>query len=270
MMGPCVASMRRTTTKRIPKPRYASSTRLTTFAGVALVLCLQSAVYSQTIEYVDDDARAVRSSDTDPATSSLPKIVAVGSLISIPAGIETKRQYHGTRTAMGRTTASGEDGFELIYSNTIDPIASILSPGDAAAGFWVADDISTTAVGGGTLVAYEINTFAAAGSGAYDVTTELWNGDPCNNGSNPIAGTAIGFVGVPDGSLFLLIGTFPGYAPIPQHLFMKVTFSSDSASWVIAETAESGFSDNFFSANIDTTGNGFPDTCNLRWFGGVP
>ncbi len=256
--------------------------------GIAAVLCLSSALMDQTTaqgvgdtpgagpycraESVSTDGSVLEVYTLDPmCNENVSRWVETegGSAL----GATHRRIVRGGSVAkLGEAGDAGAtaSAAQLVYSNTIDPITRWFHPGNAAAGFWVADDISTIAEGGFNLGSYEITTGATAGSGAYDVTIELWDGNPCQLTSHPIGGTAIMIPGVPDGILNTLSVDFPARPVIPQDLFMKVTFSTDAAGWMIAETAESGFSDNSFSANLDTTGNGVPDRCGLFAFGQPP
>ncbi|UCG17667.1 MAG: hypothetical protein JSV19_06485 [Phycisphaerales bacterium] len=131
---------------------------------------------------------------------------------------------------------------EACYSNTIDPVVSYYSGHE---GLLVGDDIQLAGAER-ELHEYEVGTYSA-GTTPYDVTCELWTRDPVTfEPAAPIPGTACTFAGLPPGALnYSICNPGPGTI-LPDDLYMVCSFSDPLAGWLMAETAEVGFTDNYF------------------------
>ena len=132
-----------------------------------------------------------------------------------------------------------------VYRNDIDPANQVYTPG---ADQFMADDLQLaggTAGGGCDLVYYEIAVFGFNESEqpdeTVDIQTVLLDGDPCDPGTSPIAGTEGAFTVANDGSGFTLAVDLAGAAiPVPGSIWLQVTFSRDDVGWIITERAEVG------------------------------
>ena len=148
------------------------------------------------------------------------------------------------------------------YSNEIDPVTSIALAG---AGLQLADDMTLAGTGARDLVYLNLGVYGGnSGGGAFDVTVELWTDCP-GDGGTLIPDTTFIWTGIPDdGYLYLLIvDPLSPAVTIPDTVWMVATFSTPESGWVIAEQAESGFTEDLFGQNDP------PWVCNY-YFGGDP
>lgn len=100
---------------------------------------------------------------------------------------------------------------------------------------------------------YDLDVFALAFSGAYDVTVELWTFDMLTLlPLEPIPGTQTVFTGVGDGAFRTLRSApFDGVI-VPDNAFMVMRTSTDGSGWILADRAEIGSTeDAFFMFNTE-------------------
>lgn len=142
---------------------------------------------------------------------------------------------------------AGALSMDRVYQNIVDPITEIWTPDT---GDRMADDM-TLASGPCNAVAYEIGVAGLVGSGtpeSFTVELALWNGDPCEAGSQMIAGTETVISDIPqDGVPKLLEIPLPAAVAIPGTVWMAATFSNNDAGWLIAGRAELGSTLNVWS-----------------------
>ncbi len=199
-----------------------------------------------------------------------PSVAATRVASPLPEPIETLqlRRLNGSGVVAGGPPPPGTP----VYLNESGAPQAYV-PGT---GHRLADD--ATLAGGACDAAYfsvGAYNFAAA-QGTYTATVELWNGDPCDPGSAPIADTLVTFTDIPvfhpdNSRASLLEATVDPTLPIPATVWIAVTFSGQraaDAAWLVAGQAETGLTANYFSEN-DPTPN--PDDCGLFIFqGGSP
>ncbi|MCK4660784.1 MAG: hypothetical protein KAV82_14790, partial [Phycisphaerae bacterium] len=143
------------------------------------------------------------------------------------------------------------------YSNEVDPVETLWSPG---AGRALADDITLAGTGARELVYYDLMV-NGGGGGSFNVTAELWTNCP-GWGGTLIPGTTATWSNVPDMQLVTL-NYEPDRVVIPSVVWMVVTFSTDQAGWIRAGEAETGLTYDRFGQNDP------PWVCNYS-FGGDP
>lgn len=146
------------------------------------------------------------------------------------------------------------------YSNEIDPVTGFVSQQGALA---LADDMTLAGTGARELTYYDLLVYGNGG-GSFNVTASLYTNCPGSVGTL-IAGTSFTWNGVPDDGFLYTLERDLSSSPvtIPDTVWMVVQFSNSSAAWVLAGTAETGFTDNFFGVNQPPRG------CNF-WLGGNP
>lgn len=153
-----------------------------------------------------------------------------------------------------------------VYRNVISGDLLVYRPG---AGQRMADDI-TLASGECTVAYYSIRVAGLnqGGGPTFDVTTELWNDNPCQPGSSVIAGTQQTFSGIPNNqSVFDLEVTLDPLVPVPGTVWLAATFSTADSGWVRADKAEVGSTTNVWSENhIQQNQNDPPTGCSLFTF----
>jgi hypothetical protein len=163
----------------------------------------------------------------------------------------------------GWNVVAGVPPGDQVYNN-VSASPSIYLPGRNQR---MADDL-TLASGPCQVVYYEL---AVAGGVhpslpnlPFNVTVELWNGDPCDPGSSAIPGTLETFTSIPaDQGVRLLQVTLDTPVSTPGTVWMAVTFSENDAGWIVAGQAEVGTTQNFWSENDTSAG------CGLFQFGGA-
>ncbi len=206
-------------------------------------------------------AQSLREPEPESNIASISTVTA----IELPQPLDAS-DVSGWNTAGG--VAAPPFGSTQVYRNEINPVANIYAPGPNQR---MADDL-TLANGACNAVYYNLRVYGTGAVGVnYNVHTELWNGEPCLPGSTVIAGTANDFVvSVPSTAqrASLLEFTLAAPTPVPATVWMAVTFSTNTGTWIVAQQAELGSTLNFFSEN-DTDPN--PDVCTLYNFqGGSP
>jgi hypothetical protein len=116
-------------------------------------------------------------------------------------------------------------------------------------------DEMTLAIGVWEGVYYSLGVYNFAASGTYTVDVELWDGDPCLPGSSAIPNSHAQFPDIPamhadGGHASLLEAELDPPIAIPVTVWMAVTFSGTraaNAAWLVAQQAEVGSTENFFS-----------------------
>ena len=147
----------------------------------------------------------------------------------------------------------------IVYENSIPFIAAMHIPGP---GERMADDLLLSS-GPCLMPSYLFAVFGQGFSGAtFDVFAEMWDGNPCDPGSSPIAGTDIEVIGLPnDGATawFLeVILSEPVF--ISSSVWLAVTFSTDDSGWLLGQEAEIGYTADLWSEDDKAFG------CILRAF----
>lgn len=181
---------------------------------------------------------------------------AVASPSSSVSAIELPQPLNASDILQLNTSggvASPPVGSTRVYGNEIITPPSAYVPG---ANQRIADDLHL-ANGACNAVYYNLKVYwyGITGVGAsYNVHTELWMGDPCSAGSTAIAGTGTDLVVLVPSTTqraSVLEFTLNAPTPVPATVWLAVTFSSSDASWIIAEQAEIGSTQNFFSEDDD-------------------
>ena len=146
------------------------------------------------------------------------------------------------------------------YRNVIDPLGSYAAAGS---GRRLADDITLSGSGGGEMVYYDLNVFGGTGGGGFfNVTVKLYNGFP-GSGGVVIGGTERDFVDLPDnGSPVFISATFDPPVTVPHQSWMVAEFSTSSAGWFIAGSAETGFTADYYGKYVPPWG--------YYWWSGNP
>ncbi len=150
-------------------------------------------------------------------------------------------EYHGD----GDTCAAVICPFGR-YSNEIDPITSFYGNGAD-----LADDMTLTGLGARKLVSYELAAYGGNnGGGAFDATVSLYTDCPGNGGSI-IAGTTFTWNGIPDDEYVYVLTADLAAAPatIPDSVWMVVSFSTAQAGWIVAGSAETGYTADLFGSD---------------------
>jgi hypothetical protein len=174
------------------------------------------------------------------------------SLAQIPEEVRSHGVQHWNGGGLGGTAAVGS----VVYENIV-PITSYFPPG---VGVILGDDMLLTATASELVSFDNVLVFAEAGAN-YDVTIELWTDDGSGSPSAIIPGTTCAASGLPPGTTWTLgCGVAPGII-LPARVWMMLTFSTPDAGWVITETAEVGFTNDYFW--LIPPGDGY-------WFGGTP
>lgn len=142
------------------------------------------------------------------------------------------------------------------YTNTtsiVGPI-SFLSPGFTA----VSDDLTLA----GTLrnLVYMDLAVFGNGGGPFSVTAALFTACP-DGGGTFIPGTLFIWNNIPDDATVHILLAQPAMVTIPDTVWMRVTFSTPAAGWILAGTAELGSTANVFGLT--------PGVCNAS-FGPMP
>ncbi|RME40732.1 MAG: hypothetical protein D6788_02730, partial [Planctomycetota bacterium] len=151
------------------------------------------------------------------------------------------------QTQRGGSPAGAGGGVSVVYRNEIASVAAIRAPG---AGERMADDL-ILASGPTTLVSYEFAVFGLGTSGTptFDVSASLWTDNPCLAGSAVIPGTPAEFSAIPNDNQTVWILQVELAQPVlvPGTVWLALTFSTDDAGWVVAEEAETGRTEDFWS-----------------------
>ncbi len=182
--------------------------------------------------------------------------------------------------------AAGVAPGTTVYKNEIAGPSQVYTPGT---GQPIADDLQIAGGTGCDLVFYEISVFGFNASGqdreTVDIQTVLFDGDPCEAGASAIAGTEGQFTVPNDGSGWSLPVQPTAPIPIPDSVWLQVTFSRDDVGWLIAEQAEIGATSDFWSEDDDkntcdevdpncepdyTCTSGVCQACSLFFFNGDP
>jgi len=144
-----------------------------------------------------------------------------------------------------------------VYENTVPLEADPYSPG---AGIRVADDLKL-AGGGCDIVYYNLVVGAEQGSATFEVTAELWDGDPCDPNSSPLPNSSATTTFTPGpGSEFdawnfeVFLNATP--VPAPGIVWLAVTLSTDEAIWAVGGPAETGSTADSFSLDDPAGGCG--------------
>jgi hypothetical protein len=150
-------------------------------------------------------------------------------------------QGHGTTCATVQCMVSG-----CRYRNDT-PINGYVSQQGALA---LADDMTVAGTGSRQLIYYDLLAYGGGG-GSYNVTASLYNGCPATGGTE-ISGTAFTWTGIPGGSSSYILDRDLSSSPvtIPDTVWMVVRFSNDVAGWVVAEDAETGFTDDVLGVEL--------------------
>jgi hypothetical protein len=129
-------------------------------------------------------------------------------------------------------------------------------------GLPVADDINNLAGTERKLDHYDFSVTSFDGTAPYNVTSELYADDGAGFPGLAIAGTFCNHNVVVDG--YVVLDCAPGSGAIlPEDLWLVLTFDTDDAGWYVGETAEIGFTNDWFAWD---DGMGWQ----LYWFGGIP
>ena len=132
-------------------------------------------------------------------------------------------------------------GGTLAYSNTV--ITSLVQP---HAGVQIADDIVLAGNVGCAISAYTLNVYAPDGI-PFGVTAQLYDVDPSTGGVGlPISDTTATWSGLYPGTPRTLVATFSTPISVPGTLWMVVSFTTDNAGWLVADRAETGFTNDYF------------------------
>ncbi|MCK4657977.1 MAG: hypothetical protein KAV82_00510 [Phycisphaerae bacterium] len=160
--------------------------------------------------------------------------------------------FEGPDTTCGSTTAPE-------YHNDIETVTIYWAPGASSA---MGDDITLSGTARG-LIYYDLAVYGTGG-GTYDVVVELYDDCP-GEGGTLINGTQAAWNAIPADDYMYVISADLSADPvtIPDTVWMVATFSSNDAGWVLAETAEVGFTDDLFGEDDP------PWVCD-SWFGGPP
>ncbi len=145
------------------------------------------------------------------------------------------------------------------YRNDIVSPTTFYEPG---AGGAIADDLVLAGTARG-LTYYDLAVYGTGG-GTFDVDVALYDGCPGTGGSL-IADTAGTWNGVPADDAVYILSADLSSAPVrlPDIVWMVVTFSAANCGWIVAEQAETGFTDDVFAEKDP------PWVCDY-WFGGPP
>lgn len=143
-----------------------------------------------------------------------------------------------------------------VYNNEIDS-ADPFAPG---ANILMADDL-TLASGACDVVYYDVAVGALQGSPEFNVTAELWDGNPCDPGSAPLPNSAATTTLTPGAGSGYDVWDFEVFldsAPVaaPGTVWLAVSFDSDAAIWPVAREAEVGTTGNFFAYDHPVDGCG--------------
>ena len=155
------------------------------------------------------------------------------------------------------TTCAGTIAPE--YHNEIVTITTFYNPGADVA---MADDMTLGGTARG-LTYYDLAVYGAGG-GTYNVSAALHDDCPGNGGA-AITGTKVTWSGVPaDDNVYILSADMSADpVRLPDEVWMVVTFSTADSGWVLAEEAETGFTDDLYGEDEP------PWACDF-WFGGPP
>jgi hypothetical protein len=161
----------------------------------------------------------------------------------------------GRGVSVGSATAAGTNE-RLIYSSTLGRFA--YAPG---ANVLIADDISTTAAPGCRLSRYSIDVTGRVdkqlpGTSPYSVTLALYTHCPYSRAASQRASLivlgSLATVQIADvGRATIEVVIPPEYGPIPNHLWLGVSFSRANAGVILGGLPEEGYSTELF----DTSGN---------------
>ena len=202
--------------------------------------------------------QALRTRSEQPTgTRGVPRgstIINLGaqSLAQIPEEVRSRGVQHWNGGGLGGTAGLGS----VVYENIV-PSTSYFPPG---VGVILGDDMLLTATASELVSFDNVLVFAEAGAN-YDVTIELWTDDGSGNPSAIIPGTTCAASALPPGTTWTLgCPVAPGIM-LPSRVWMMLTFSTPEAGWVITETAEVGFTNDYFW--LIPPGDGY-------WFGGTP
>jgi hypothetical protein len=146
--------------------------------------------------------------------------------------------YHGDGDACAHVICPyGE------YQNEVSPITNFFGDGST-----LADDLTLAGIGARELTYYDLAVYGGSdGGGPFSVTAALYTDCPGHGGA-AIAGTGATFSDVPDDGYVYILSADLSAAPItiPDTVWMVVTFSTAQAGWILAETAETGYTADLF------------------------
>jgi len=184
---------------------------------------------------------------TAETTDGIP-IEAVAAAQATPVNLEGS----GIARVASDGSIAAEPPGTTVYSNEIDPYTTFYKPGPNQR---MADDLALGSGGPCDLVFYDLLVWSQGLSSPYfDVSTVLWDGDPCAPASSVIAGTEAEFLDVPALAATVLELTLDTPVTIPGSVWLAATFSTDDSGWIFAEEAEIGFTGNFWSENDPVDG----------------
>ncbi len=160
-------------------------------------------------------------------------------LTPVPAGAKLTEHVYADGAS---STRAGDPTGTLVYSNVRGAILLTLP-----AGFVMADDVFTTAVGGCNLAAYEVLVSGGGdGSGpGFTVDFALYDACPGNSGQI-IPGTAGSMDVLDDGLHLLTVDLAAAPVPVGSALWVGTSFSSASAGWMVGSQADIGFTDDVY------------------------
>ncbi len=163
---------------------------------------------------------------------------------AIPPGLVVRHHYYNPGTGEFSSAARVEPMGEPVYSNTPPPdVFLALGLPD----IMVADDITTTAINGCPVSAYEFTVMGGGdGSGpGFNATFDLYDG--CPHGGGQLIPDAGGVVPLPDDGLHeILVDLSASPLPAGRTVWLAVAVDSGEAGWVIGTPAQMGFTRNVY------------------------
>ncbi len=164
----------------------------------------------------------------------------------VPANALHTRYHYSPATGAATAVGGGaviEPG-DIVYSNTPAPDLFLAL---GVPGLRVADDLTTVAVGGCPIKAYEF-TVAGGGDGTgppFGVAFNLYDGCPSQGGQLvPLAGGAV--TAPHDGLVTVFVDLSAAPVTTSHTVWLAVSVDSSTAGWVVGRPAELGFTRNVY------------------------